>query len=97
MKFTKGIRKQLFAKAYLKTFCESLYLQQDSKAGYITIRDILNGDEKPQDIMQKVEDYLDVYCSNGHFSRWTSHGLSIYDDAILMVNNLHMIYDQYTK
>lgn len=51
------------------------YLQYDKKIG----KEI-----EEKDLDELVEKELDEECSNGHFSRWTSHGCSIwheYEDA----------------
>lgn len=52
----------------------------DVNTGYTTIADIL-WDTKVEDTMKVMEEYLDSHCDNGHFSRWTSFGNSLYRDA----------------
>ena len=77
----KGLRKQLLLSA-----------MDRRNDGLIGLSDILSGDEYPGQIIIKVEKYLDANCSNGHFSRWTAFGNSIYDDAIRLASRLEDLY-----
>ena len=77
----KNLRKQILLSA-----------MERKNDGLIGLSDILSGDEYPDMIVVKVEKYLDANCSNGHFSRWTSFGNSIYDDAIRLASRLEDLY-----
>ena len=60
--------------------------------GLVTIKDIYGG-ESVEDIengrfINSVEAYLDVNCSNGHFSRWTNFGYSLYDSALDFIEEI---------
>lgn len=49
---------------------------------YISLMDIINGSETSANVVyNKVYSYLDENCDNGYFSRWTSHGNSVSQDA----------------
>ena len=42
--------------------------------------DLFTAEEvKNNNIEGALEDILDMECSNGHFSRWTSHGVAVYN------------------
>ena len=83
---SKGMRKQMFDKAYPK---------ENDGNNYTTLRDILDGSERIYEIVPKVEQYLDQYCNNGHYSRWTSFGNSLYQDAVELEKKLNKIYNDY--
>lgn len=85
-KVSKGMRKQMFDLAY-----------QDDRGdnNYISLRDILDGSEQPNEILPKVEKYLDEYCNNSHFSRWTNFGDSLYQEAMYLAKQLSNIYDEF--
>ena len=65
----------------------------DNSNNYVNIVDIIKylQDElkitkevEEKELDELVEKYLDEECSNGHFSRWTHHGVQIwheYEDA----------------
>ena len=92
---SKGMRTQMFDRAYDATRGESPYMGQDEENGYITLSDILDGNERPDEILQKVEEYLDDNCSNGQFGRWTSFGQSVWNDAQMMVQKLSEVYNEF--
>lgn len=54
--------------------------------GYIRVVDIVPDTTDVDDILPMVEEYLDENCSNGHYSRWTSFGNDLYNDAVALVN-----------
>ena len=58
---------------------------------YINIVDIIKslqwekkiGQEiEEKDLDELVEEELDERCSNGHFSRWTSHGYNVWHEYV---------------
>jgi hypothetical protein len=54
--------------------------------GNIGIADLLDGRTQEYmtigEFIDAVEDALDEQCSNGHFSRWTTFGNALYEDAL---------------
>ena len=80
----KGLRKQLILSA--------MEVENDGRIG---LSDIISGDEYPEQIIIKVENYLDTNCSNGHFSRWTAFGQNLYLDAIMLVSRLEERYKNF--
>lgn len=63
---------------------------EDNYNNYINIVDIVKylqfdrAEVEEKELDELVEKYLDEECSNGHFSRWTHHGVQIwheYEDA----------------
>jgi len=79
IKFSKGMRRQLFDKAAAQAGVRHVDNTED-------VYSFLNGDEKPMEITRKAERWLDQHCSNGEDSRWTWIGNVIWSDACRLQN-----------
>ena len=87
VKFSKGMRKQLFNRA-----CDDV-LGDDCNNGHASVRSILDGTETMDEFFPKVEKYLDDWCDNGYFSRWTAFGNALYNDCCDVYNRLVDLYN----
>ena len=79
----------IMATINIEKFVEVAKEVVDNNNNYINIVDIIKSlqyDKKLQkeieekDLDELVEKELDEECSNGHFSRWTNHGCSIWHE-----------------
>lgn len=78
------MRKQLFNAA-----ASMVGLRKDNNSE--DLYDILNGDEKPTEIMDKVETYLDKWYSNGFESRWNTIGNLLWGEAASLQDAMYKL------
>ena len=60
----------------------------------ISLFDIMPSYMDIDEILPYVEEWLDENCSNGHFSRWTDRGDSIFFQADDFVERLRKLYGE---
>ena len=86
----KNIRKQIYELAL-----KEAGLNEQGRSNLVGVSDILDGSEPFLEMHSKVYDWLDKHCSNGHFSRWTSHGQNIAKELDKLLESYYYISNRF--
>lgn len=86
-KVSKSMRTQLFNVALAE--------MPEQENNCYDIIDVISPSTKLGEIIPAMEKWLDKNCSNGHFSRWTAFGSSLYERTEAFVRRLKSVYKEY--